>query len=45
MASYLAAFPGHADQLKEYAQAHHLGYSSARELSELVNYSNSLIDK
>lgn len=41
----LAAFPGHASQLKEYAQAHHLGYDSARELSELVNYANSLTNK
>lgn len=38
----LAAFPGQVRQLHDYAQIHRLTYATASELSELVNYANSL---
>ena len=39
----LGAFPALAPQLQAYAQAHRLHASSARELTELVTYANSLV--
>lgn len=38
----LAAFPAHAPQLGAYLRAHGPSATSARDLSELVNYANSL---
>ncbi|WP_210515635.1 hypothetical protein [Hymenobacter terricola] len=38
----LAAFPKQARQLESYAAEHRLGFTSAPELTELVNYVNSL---
>ena len=38
----LGAFPALAPQLQAYAQEHHLNAGSARELTELVSYANSL---